>query len=71
MTGRELPDLKRVFPEIALFDKVVAKNGALVYTPASEEERTISPSPSPDLIAKLKKRGVKPLSVGRSIVATW
>ena len=25
----------------------------------------------PDLIAKLKKRGVKPLSVGRSIVATW
>ncbi|CAN7744275.1 HAD-IIB family hydrolase [Mesorhizobium amorphae] len=71
VTGRELPDLKRVFPEIAMFDKVVAENGALVYTPASEEERTISPSPSPDLIAKLKKRGVKPLSVGRSIVATW
>lgn len=71
VTGRELPDLKEVFPEIGLFDKVVAENGALVYTPASEEERTISPSPSTDLIDRLKKRGVKPLSVGRSIVATW
>ena len=71
VTGRELPDLKEVFPEIGIFDKVVAENGALVYTPVSEEERTISPSPSPDLVDKLKKRGVKPLSVGRSIVATW
>jgi hydroxymethylpyrimidine pyrophosphatase-like HAD family hydrolase len=71
VTGRELPDLKRVFPEIGIFDKVVAENGALIYTPSSEEERAISFSPSPDLIARLKKRGVKPLSVGRSIVATW
>lgn len=69
--GTRIARPQAVFPEIALFDKVVAENGALVYTPASEEERTISPSPSPDLIAKLKKRGVKPLSVGRSIVATW
>ena len=71
VTGRELPDLKHVFPELGIFDKVVAENGALVYTPASEEERTISPAPPPDLVAKLQKRGVKPLSVGRSIVATW
>ena len=71
VTGRELPDLKRVFPEIALFDKVVAENGALIYTPASEEERTISPAPDLKFVARLKKEGVKPLSVGRSIVATW
>ncbi|OBQ57775.1 HAD-IIB family hydrolase [Mesorhizobium loti] len=71
VTGRELPDLKRVFPEIGLFDKVVAENGALIYTPASEEERVISPSPDPKFVARLKKQGVKPLSVGRSIVATW
>lgn len=71
VTGRELPDLQQVFPEIGLFDKVVAENGALIYTPASEEERTISPAPAPDLVARLKKRGVKPISVGRSIVATW
>ncbi|MGO4637118.1 HAD-IIB family hydrolase [Mesorhizobium sp. 2RAF45] len=71
VTGRELPDLKRVFPEIGLFDKVVAENGALIYTPASEEERKISPSPDPKFVARLKKAGVKPLSVGSSIVATW
>jgi len=71
VTGRELPNLKEVFPELSLFDKVVAENGALIYTPASEEERAISPAPSADLIDRLKRRGVKPLSVGRSIVATW
>ncbi|TIO54579.1 MAG: HAD-IIB family hydrolase [Mesorhizobium sp.] len=71
VTGRELPDLKEAFREIGMFDKVVAENGALIYTPASEEERTLSPSPSTDLVDRLKKRGVKPLSVGRSIVATW
>ncbi|AID28279.1 HAD superfamily hydrolase (TIGR01484 family) [Mesorhizobium sp. USDA 4775] len=71
VTGRELPDLKRVFPEIGLFDKVVAENGALIYTPASEEERVISPSPEAEFVSRLKKQGVKPLSVGRSIVATW
>ncbi|MBZ9668383.1 HAD-IIB family hydrolase [Mesorhizobium sp. ES1-3] len=71
VTGRELPDLKRVFPDVRLFDKVVAENGALIYTPASEEERVISPSPEPKFVTRLKKQGVKPLSVGRSIVATW
>ncbi|RWO83376.1 HAD-IIB family hydrolase [Mesorhizobium sp.] len=71
VTGRELPDLKRVFPELSLFDKVVAENGAMIYTPASEEERVIAPSPEPIFVARLKRQGVKPLSVGRSIVATW
>lgn len=71
VTGRELPDLKEVFPELALFDKVVAENGALLYTPASEVERPLSPEPPADFVKELKKRGVEPLSVGRSIVATW
>lgn len=71
VTGRELPDLKRVFPELGIFDKVVAENGALLYTPASEEEKPISTAPSPDFVKALKKRGVKPLSVGHCIVATW
>ena len=58
VTGRELPDLKRVFPELGIFDKVVAENGALLYTPASEEEKPISTAPSPDFVKALKKRGV-------------
>ena len=37
VTGRELPDLKRVFPGLDIFDMVVAENGALLYTPVDEE----------------------------------
>jgi HAD superfamily hydrolase (TIGR01484 family) len=71
VTGRELPDLKKVFPHFELFDKVVAENGALLYTPASEEERPLAPPPPKEFVRELEKRGVAPLSVGRSIVATW
>jgi hydroxymethylpyrimidine pyrophosphatase-like HAD family hydrolase len=70
VTGRELPDLERVFPHLALFDKVVAENGALLYTPATRQENPIAPPPPPMFVEELKKRGVAPLSVGRSIVAT-
>jgi len=71
VTGRELPELKRVFAEIDMFDKVVAENGALLYTPATEEEKVLSPEPPAEFVKALKKRKVGPLSVGRSIVATW
>ncbi|RVJ73819.1 HAD-IIB family hydrolase [Sinorhizobium medicae] len=71
VTGRELPDLKSVFPEIGLFDKVVAENGALLFTPETGEERPLAPSPPPAFIERLKEKGVDRMSVGRSIVATW
>lgn len=29
VTGRELPDLKRVFPKLQIFDRVVAENGSI------------------------------------------
>jgi HAD superfamily hydrolase (TIGR01484 family) len=70
VTGRELPDLKRVFGEIGLFDLVIAENGALLYDPASEEEWLIAPAASKELVARLEAKNVAPLSVGRSIVAT-
>jgi hypothetical protein len=71
VTGRELPELKQVFPELKIFDKVVAENGALLYTPESEEEKLISPEPSAEFVEALRRRKVEPISVGRSIVATW
>jgi hydroxymethylpyrimidine pyrophosphatase-like HAD family hydrolase len=71
VTGRELPDLIRVFPQIELFDRVVAENGALLVDPATKKESPLGPEPSPDLVETLRKKGVSPLSVGRSIVATW
>lgn len=71
VTGRELEDLKKVFGELSLFDKVVAENGALLYTPSSETERPLADAPSGAFVKELRKRGVEPLSVGHAIVATW
>lgn len=71
VTGRELPDLKRVFAHTKLFDRIVAENGALLYTPATEEERAIAPAPPPEFAETLRQKGVERISIGRSIVATW
>jgi hydroxymethylpyrimidine pyrophosphatase-like HAD family hydrolase len=71
VTGRDLADLKRVFPELDLFDLVVAENGALVFDPAKKEERPLAEPPSQAFVDRLRELGVSPLSVGRTIVATW
>ena len=71
ITGRELPDLKKAFSKLKMFDRVIAENGALVYDPATEKERLLGPEPSPQFVARLRQMGVSPLSVGRCIVATW
>jgi HAD superfamily hydrolase (TIGR01484 family) len=71
VTGRELADLKHAFPEIGLFDRVVAENGAVVYDPKTEQERAIAPAPPPAFVQRLMARNVEPISVGHSIVATW
>ncbi len=69
VTGRELPELLAIFPEMALFDRVVAENGALLYTPDSGETRDLGEPPPPALVTLLRERGV-PISVGDSIIAT-
>lgn len=71
VTGRELDDLMRVFPHLEIFERVVAENGALLYRPASREEVVLGERPSSDFVQMLRESGVSPLSVGRSIVATW
>jgi len=71
VTGRELDDLRQVFPHLGYFDRVVAENGALLYRPASGEEVLLAEPPPSQFLAGLKERNVRPLSVGRVIVATW
>src|SRR5215472_652058 len=71
VTGRDLPDLKRACPELATFDRIVAENGALLYDPATQKERTLAPPPPSALVEHLRARQVTPLSVGRAILATW
>jgi hydroxymethylpyrimidine pyrophosphatase-like HAD family hydrolase len=71
VTGRELPDLATVFSHQALFDRIVAENGALLHCPHTQETRVLSAAPPLAFVHELERRGVTPLSVGASIVATW
>jgi len=70
VTGRELDDLMSVYPDLSIFERVVAENGALLYRPATKERRRLAEPPPPALLAALRRRGVAPLSVGEVIVAT-
>jgi hydroxymethylpyrimidine pyrophosphatase-like HAD family hydrolase len=71
VTGRELDDLRRVFPQWHVFDRIVAENGALLFNPKTAEERLLCAAPSQALVDELRRLQVQPLSIGRGIVATW
>jgi HAD superfamily hydrolase (TIGR01484 family) len=71
VTGRELDELLGIFPEIHLFEQVVAENGALLYNPASREATTLAAPPPPEFVDRIRRKGVDRVSVGRVIVATW
>lgn len=69
VTGRELEELKTVFPEIGLCDLVVAENGALLYWPQDGRIKLIGEPAPAAFVERLRARGV-PVAVGRVIVAT-
>ena len=71
VTGRELDDLMRAFAHVHLFDRIVAENGAVVYSPSTRELELLAEPPPEGFVQELKRRGVAPLSAGRVIVATW
>lgn len=70
VTGRELDDLKRVFPEHEIFHRIVAENGALLYNPAKRQSKPLGDSPSEEFIRALRRARIEPLSIGASIIAT-
>src|SRR5437870_1981055 len=65
VTGRELTDLVRVFPELDAFDVVVAENGAVVHHPTQRQTRLLGEPPPEALVTALRARGVSPLSIGQ------
>ncbi|ORE93951.1 HAD-superfamily hydrolase, subfamily IIB [Aurantimonas sp. 22II-16-19i] len=71
VTGRELPELLRIFPQAAMFDRVVAENGALLFDPETGRETLLSSPPPESFVARLRAKAVGPISVGRGIVASW
>jgi len=70
VTGRQMGDLLAVCPEVGLFDRVVAENGAVVYAPASGRWRALAEAPPPVFITALRRHGVEPLALGQVVVAT-
>src|SRR6266550_109923 len=70
VTGRQLNDLLRVFPDARIFDAVVAENGAVLYRPGSGETRVLAPPPPADFVETLQRRRVEPLWRGQVVVAT-
>src|SRR5437773_10627353 len=70
VTGRHLPDLISIFPDLNLFHRVVAENGALLYRPDSREEKLLCEPTNERFVQILSERGI-PASAGRGIVATW
>ena len=71
VTGRHLGDLFTVFPEMGMFDRVVAENGGLLYNPETQKERPLGDAPPEQFVSELQRRGVAPLDQGRVVVATW
>jgi hydroxymethylpyrimidine pyrophosphatase-like HAD family hydrolase len=62
--------LQFVCPDLRWFDLVVAENGALLFHPATGEAEALANRPPEEFVQQLTRRGVRPLSIGRSIVAT-
>ncbi len=71
VTGRELPDLQRVFARLDICERVVAENGALLYNPATRAKRVLAQGPPKSFLDGLRRRGVLNMSVGEVIVAMW
>lgn len=69
VTGRRLDELKSIFPEHHIFDRIVAENGALIYTPESMEIN-LSGEPPPGTFFQLLKKKNIPYVVGKVIVAS-
>jgi len=70
VTGRQLNDLLRVFPDARLFDAIVAENGAVLYRPGRADTRVLAPAPPAHFVETLRRRGVEPLWLGHVVVAT-
>jgi len=70
VTGREMGDFAALEVDLTVFDLLVLENGAILYDPHKGTQTVLTAPPSADLVAALQKRGVEPLSVGQTIIAT-
>ncbi|HYH37979.1 MAG TPA: HAD family hydrolase [Azospirillum sp.] len=69
VTGRTLESLRATFPEMAVFDRIVAENGAVVHRPDTGDGTLLGPPPPAEAVAALRAKGI-PLEVGQVILAS-
>ena len=70
VTGRMLRELLPLFPQATLCARIVAENGAVLYRPSTQDQRLLGDPASVPLTEALTRKGVTPLDVGDSIIAT-
>jgi HAD superfamily hydrolase (TIGR01484 family) len=71
VTGRQVDDLLSTCPDLSPFEVVVAENGAVLYWPASKEQRVLAEPPPAAFVDRLRAQGVNDIALGAVIVATW
>ena len=71
VTGRRLEPLLELFPNLGLFDRILAENRALVFDTQTGDERLLCPAVPMEFMQRLIDRGVHRIEHGRAIVATW
>lgn len=70
VTGRLLEELEAIFPALHMFDRVVAENGPVLFSPATGETRLLASPPPPGFVATLAAAGCTPLQAGHVVVST-
>jgi phosphoglycolate phosphatase (TIGR01487 family) len=70
VSGRQLPELIEIFPELALFAWVIAENGAVIHETATGQCDVIGEPPPAEFLSALDERGIEPVARGQVIVAT-
>ena len=71
VTGRIMPQLLQVFPQLDLCDLVVSDNGAVLFDPKTGQKNSLAERPPKEFMDELTRRGVPPVEVGDVVVATW
>jgi hydroxymethylpyrimidine pyrophosphatase-like HAD family hydrolase len=70
VTSATVAELRAARAPLELFDRVIAENGGVVLRPADGDCRALAGAPPLELVAALAARGVDPLRVGATLVAT-
>lgn len=68
-TGETIEQLAR-FDDLKQFDLVIAENGAVLFDPKIQQTKVLAKRWSPQLIQRLRNKGVEPHTIGEVVIST-